>query len=62
MLQDYHNAGILVLLEHLPVLHLNRQEDHNKRRQPDTTRSQPKDTRAFRSEKLRTGVRGDNSS
>ena len=44
-------------LEHLSVPHLNRQEHHDERRQPDSTRAQPQNTRALRLEQLRACVR-----
>jgi hypothetical protein len=47
----------VVYLEHLPVSHLHRQEHHHERRKPDTTSSEPQDTRALRREKLRASIR-----
>lgn len=48
-------------LEHLPIPHLDRQEHHHQRREPNSTGTKPKNTGASVGKQLRSGVGGDNA-
>ena len=48
--------------KHLPIPHLNRQENHNKSRQPNPARTKPQDTTTTTRKVLRTSERGNDTS